>query len=269
MRLKNKTLVLIPHYNDPEELKATIASIGDESIDILVVDDGSFKIFLEEVIISVAKNNGDIFFEYLKENKGIECALNEGLNFAIENNYNFIARLDVGDYCINSRFQKQETFLNNHKNIGIVGSYVEFFNENKTNSYCVKLPLKHKEIKQKMYINSMFIHPSVMFRVECLKKVGLYPYGYVAAEDLAFFFNFLEYYKGANIPEILVRCKLSTTGISGKKRKQQVLTRIKIILQNFHLGFYPVYGLIRNYLLYITPYSFIKFLKFKLLKNEN
>jgi hypothetical protein len=53
-------------------------------------------------------------------------------------------------------------------------------------------------------------------------------------------------YRIENYPEVLLDYVVSTESISSTKRKEQVMSRIKIIFDNFYFGFYPIYGLIRN-----------------------
>ena len=52
------------------------------------------------------------------------------------------------------------------------------------------------------------------------------------------------------MPEVLLDYIIEEGSISTKKRKLQVKNRIKIIVDNFKLGIYPIYGLLRNIVLY-------------------
>ncbi|WP_281634373.1 glycosyltransferase [Flavobacterium luteolum] len=258
----NNIILLIPYYNNSDGLMKSLQSIDqDEELDILIVDDGSINRFEENTAIQNFKAKGKIFFEYLPENKGIEIALNTGLKISIEKRYKYIARLDCGDICLGKRFAIQRSFLEDNLEIKIVGSNVLAVDNNDTFLYSINLPLKDRDIKNKMYFNSMLIHPAIMFSAEILKTVGLYSLNYKSAEDYAFFFAISKSYKMANISEYLTQIEINEKGISLQKRKQQVACRIKIIKENFYFGFYPIYGLIRNYILLILPYRFILFLK--------
>lgn len=260
----NKLVLLIPHYNNFKGLLKSIKSIDSkEYLDILIVDDGS-SIEIEEVKVqSNFKANGVVFFHYLNKNRGIEHALNAGLKIIKEKNYVFTARLDCGDVCKPQRFKKQQEFLEGNT-IHLVGSNVTFIDECDNFLYNLKLPEFHAQIIRKMYLNSMLIHPSVMFKNDVLDKVGFYPTKYKAAEDYAFFFKIMKKFKVANLQEFLVCCELNEKGISTLKRKQQVKSRINIILDNFYIGFYPIYGLIRSFILLITPQKLILSLKKRL-----
>lgn len=262
---KPEVVVLIPHYNNPNGLIKSIESINEsEPVDLLIVDDGSTDYFINETaIMSKNSNNLKIYFLYLEKNMGIEYALNAGLEQLSKLKYTFISRLDCGDLCVPNRFLIQKQYLKEHQDIGIVGSFVKFIDSSNKHIFDLKLPISHKEISKRMYLNCMFIHPTVMFRAEVLGKVGKYPTNYEAAEDYAYFFEILKHYKGANINQFLVECELNPNGISIKKRKRQIISRIRLIIKNFKLGVYPIYGLVRNLIIYLLPYNAIVLLKSK------
>ena len=260
----NRTALLIPHYNNPEGLQRSLASIDStENIDVLIVDDGSRKALLNEDVINAAfKANGTITYIYLEENRGIEHALNTGLDYITKQNvYLYVARLDCGDYCLGKRFELQQLFLEKNPDIKMVGSNVIAVNMEGSFLFEIKMPEKTESIKNKMFFNAMFIHPTVMFCTDILSQTGFYPTNRKSAEDYAFFFNISNKFRTANLQEFLVKIEINPSGISVSRRRQQVGSRIKVILDNFHFGFYPVYGLIRNCLLYIIPNSLIMFLK--------
>lgn len=263
----NKVILLIPHFNNPKGLYKSLKSIGkDELLDVIIVDDGSSIKFDENKVKSSYLGEGSIFFEYLKGNKGIEIALNIGLEFILNRKYEFTARLDCGDICINDRFKNQQLFLETNKEIVLVGSNVDFLDIKGKLVYTLKVPEKDKHIRKKMFINAMHIHPTIMFKNIILDTIGLYPTEYKAAEDYAFFFNVTNNFKVANINKVLVKCEINPKGISTLLRKKQAKNRVVLILKNFYFGIYPIYGLLRSILLYITPLSLLIKLK-SILKN--
>src|SRR5690606_7943752 len=245
----NDICVLIPHYNNPAGLSKSIKSIH-ENVDILIVDDGSKILFVEEEIKNDFSGEGCFTFVYLDKNGGIEEALNTGLRHIDKlGKYEFVARLDCGDICHNQRFNKQHTFLKNNSDIAMVGSWAKVLDLDDNFLFKVKPPLEDQILRKKMYFNCMFIHPSVMFKSSLIKEVGYYPYAYEAAEDYAFFFNIIKYNKTANLGEYLISYQIDPNSISSVKRKKQVLSRIKVICKHFYFGYYPIVGLIRNFIL--------------------
>src|SRR5690606_31761964 len=110
------------------------------------------------------KANGTIYFKYLVNNKGIEFALNAGLDFILQNNqYKYIARLDCADKCIGPRFRIQQNFLENNPEVKLVSSHMECVDTAGRFITYRKFPLTHEEIEKKMYLNNMFSHVAAMF----------------------------------------------------------------------------------------------------------
>lgn len=264
----NKTILLIPHYNNPFGLMKSLSSVNNtENIDVLVVDDGSKNNQFDEGMVNNSFTaSGSVFYIYLKVNQGIEFALNFGLDFIKEKKqYQFIARLDCGDICLGNRFQVQETFLINNPKVKLIGSNSIAVDPFDKFLYKTVYPQKHEEIKKKMFVNSMFLHPTVMFSIDVLPVIGKYPINYKSAEDYAFFFKFVQVYETENLQDFLVQYEINPTGISFSKRSEQVSSRIRVIWDNYYFGFWPIYGILRNYLVLIIPHFIIQNIK-KILK---
>ncbi|UOK43166.1 MULTISPECIES: glycosyltransferase [Flavobacterium] len=260
----NNTIVLIPHYNNFTGLLKTIKSINaDEKIDVLIVDDGSNTDTINaDVLKKSVSFNGQLHIEYLPINSGIEEALNKGLMFVKQQSrYQFIARIDCGDVVVGKRFQKQECFLTENPDVALLGCNAIAVDINDNELYRTVFPEEHEVIKHKMYLNAMFLHPCVMFRSMVLKTIGVYPTEFEAAEDYAYFFSIMEKYKTHNLQDFLVKYEINPNGISLSKRKKQVKSRIQIIRKHFYFGFWPCYGLVRNYLLLYIPNILIQTLK--------
>ena len=260
-----KCCVLIPYYNAGESLLESIQSIDCEYIkpDVVVVDDGSAII---KASIVLNKYDGPLTIKLLEfeKNKGIEHALNYGLSVYAKD-YEFIARLDCGDICKNNRFEKQIRFLEDNKHCYLIGSWVDFTDMDRNLLYTLKHPSNYDSIKNLMFLNATFTHPTVIFKSEVIESVGLYPTNYPAAEDYAYFFSIIKKHYASNIEESLVACTIDPNGISTRKRRIQIKSRLSVIMKNFSINQYSIYGLFRSAVLLYTPRSFTVYLK-KLLK---
>ena len=243
-------IVLIAHYNNPEGLEKTLKSINEPfDVDIMVVDDGSSQKPNINHLKSIYKK-GNIFLEYLPENKGVGIAANHGLAKIQEMDYELIGRLDCGDLNKKNKYKKQIDYLKKNPNVKLLGTWADMVDEQGNLLYILKHPISHKELKNKMYLNSMFVNPSVIFYTEILKTVGNYPKKYRrAAQDYAFFFKVIKHFEARNLPEPLLTYLVEENSISTQKRRLQVKHRIQIIKENFYIGFYPIYGILRNYIL--------------------
>lgn len=256
-------IVLIPHYNNPEGLKKSLVSIVEHiPLAVLIVDDGSRERPLDEDYI---KKDLQPFLQLefinLEQNSGIEAALNTGLKYIQTKDFKYIARLDCGDLCAPNRFAIQKELMAARPELGLVGSFVTFIDTAGKRLYDLKHPVLFEEIKLKMHVNAMFTHPTVMFSRDVIDNVGFYPTTYPAAEDFAYFFAIMKQYKAVNIPQFLVFCEINAEGISLQRRKDQLKSRMKILKEEFYWGFYPCYGLVRNFIISKLPYTVIYTIK--------
>lgn len=263
----NNIAILIPHYNNPKGLVKSLESIyNTEKVDVFIIDDGSVINKINEIEVkSFFKALGEVHFHYLNKNQGIENALNQGIKLILsKQQYKYIARLDCGDLCVGKRFELQEKYMESNPGVKLLGSNAIAVDTNYNFLYNTFFPEKHKIIQNKMYLNAMFLHPTIMFSIDIIPKIGLYPTNYEAAEDYAYFFKIVKNFETANIQEFLIKYEITHDGISISKRKIQVKSRLRIIMKHFYFGFWPIYGLIRNLLLYTIPYAII--LKIKKIK---
>ncbi len=251
-------VVLIPHYNNLDGLIKSLGSIYyEESIMIMVVDDGSRLTERPELQQLIKVTDYPIVLRFLQSNEGIEAALNLGISEIIkENSSKFIARLDCGDVMVSDRLKSQVSYLNENQNIYLVGSWVDFIQQGKR-LFTLKLPKNHNTIRKEMMYKVCFIHPAVTFRVSGIDKVGYYPTDYPAAEDYAFFYRFVESFETANLQRVLTIVESNLEGISLSRRKLQLRSRLKVLIDNPKISLYWVVGIIKIKLLQIIPNSII------------
>lgn len=256
MNTLSPVLVLIPHFNNPKGLEKSLASIVEKEIlNVLIVDDGSNSdmLFKPEELNNKFKEHLILHFHYLKENQGIEYALNEGLKCASKENYTYIARLDCDDTCYHNRFKIQFDYLKSNPSVKLLGTQVKHINEEGEELYLSHLPLSYEKIKKAFYINCEIYHPTVMFHLKTVLDIGMYPLDFRAAEDYALFFEVIRKHKAENLDIILVDKLIDEQSISSRNRKRQIKSRIKVMRKNFYFGALPIYGILRSYVLYLLP----------------
>lgn len=132
---------------------------------------------------------------------GLTSALNYGIEQATGE---YIARMDDDDIAHPDRLEIEAVYLDNHPNISIVSSNVNFFDSNgvygRTNK--IKVPSKTD-----IWRGKIFTHPAVMFRKKNAELVGLYSEDndVIRIEDYDFWCKF--YYKGfygINLDKVLL-----------------------------------------------------------------
>lgn len=252
----SRLLIVMAHYNNPKGLLNSLISIREGfPIDVVIIDDGSVAKFNEEEIKKVY-TNGNVFFIYQKTNQGVGEAANKGLALAEEKQYEFIGRFDCGDICYDGKYKRQLDYLDANKDVKLLSTWAKVVDMEGNFLYNFEFPTSYKEIQKKIYINSMFLNPSAVFRTEVLKTVGYYDYRYrQASQDYAFFFKIVKNFKCENLPEIWLDYVIDPNSISSSKRKLQIKNRLKIIREHFYFGYYPIAGLIRGTVSYLFPRS--------------
>lgn len=267
----NTLICLIPHYNNPEGLAKSLASIGkDEACDVLVVDDGSLKKPLdEEAARATFAAKGEIHFLRLPQNRGIEHALNAGLDWIAAHGYELVARLDCGDENLPDRFARQTAFLAEYPDVMLLGGAASFVDQQGVEQFVLRHPTGHRAIWWALKSNSAFIHPTVMFRVKALKATGVYPLDLPAAEDYGLFWEFAKRFPVANLPDVLIRYELDPGGISLSRRRRQLQSRLRLQWRNRDRTNTAWFGMLRTLLLMLLPYGLVFRLKSALRSGKN
>lgn len=252
--MNGRLLILIAHYNNPKGLEDSLRSIDEKfEVDVLIVDDGSEKTY-DENHLQAVYTNGRLYFDALPMNMGVGAAANRALELAAEMDYKFLGRLDCGDMNYPGKYKRQLEYLAENPEVKLLGTWARVIDHEGNFLHMLEHPPKHEEIKKKMYLNSMFLNPSVVFYADILPVVGNYPYKYRrAAQDYAFFFKVIRKFKAENLPEVLMDYVVDPESISTTKRRLQVKNRIRIVVDNFYFGIYPLAGLIRGAFLLLFP----------------
>ncbi|MBT1703588.1 glycosyltransferase [Chryseosolibacter indicus] len=253
--------VLIPYHNDFEDLVRSVNSISYDTgkFCVVIVDDGSTKKLTKYELLPRIKSGVSVSIVRLEKNQGIIVALNTGLQYILDSvNCPYIARLDCGDICDQSRFKAQVSYLNEHPDIDFLGSWCTFTNYSTSESYLYKTPTDHEAIVKEMNFRNVFIHPTVMWR---RRAVELYPDNYPHAEDYGLFYRQIKKVRSAILPLSLVTCKINPNGISLKNRNAQLDSRIAVVKAMSENRILSTLGILKIKLLKILPFTLVFQLK--------
>jgi glycosyltransferase involved in cell wall biosynthesis len=246
--------VLIPVYNEPGCMKATLQSLCGQGVPftLVVVDDGSAP----PLTVDAAPLDYPVVLLRMPKNGGIEAALNAGLMYIEEAGFELVARVDAGDRCAPTRLARQQEFLDSNPDVHLVGSNVEWRRDDDSLAFGLTLPTTHGDIARALHHTVCLLHPTVMFRTAVVREVGPYSYAYPAAEDYEFFWRIARRYRVANIPEMLHTQRFHAGSISLRNRRRQLRSKLRIQLQYFRatepLSFL---GVAKTIALMSLPYS--------------
>ena len=126
----NKTLVIIPTYNEIENIESIIIEVfkTDLPLDILVVDDNSPDGTGNLVKYLLKKYPGQLFLENRKRKEGLGAAYVQGFLWAIRFKYEFIFEMDA-DFSHNpSELFPMLELLNSNVDVVVGSRYIKGFN---------------------------------------------------------------------------------------------------------------------------------------------
>ena len=208
MKRNNSLTVLLPFKGENSYIFEAISSIFyTDTLDIkliLIYHDENYD-FLEKLKLFCKKYNNVSFIKVDKS--GLAYALNTGI---LNSSTELIARLDSDDLVIPGRFEKQIEYLNNYKNVAVVGSQVEYIDQNGQHKGFSRYPVGIEEVRDGFLLGSQVAHPSVMLRKSAIIKIGNYSEYYSEnkisiIEDLYLWMRVLDLFEIANIDEPLTK----------------------------------------------------------------
>ena len=178
-----KVTVLMPVYNGEHYLREAIHSILNQTFqdfEFIIINDGSTD-SSKQILESFQDARIRIFHN--KTNLKSSSSLNKGLKHA---KGEYIARMDADDICSPTRLEEQVKFLDDHPEIGIVGTDIEFINDS---GECICdyrapiLPTSPALIRWTLFFRCCINHPSVMVRKPVYASLGGYITSFNYAED--------------------------------------------------------------------------------------
>jgi len=195
------------HRNDPfaKEALESLLIQDYKKIEILFLDN-SFSGLMGRFDLSDER----IIYFRLSPNLG----LSETLNFAIDKaKGKYLARMDFDDISFPNRILEQVKFMENNSDIVISGTNIIFIGDaidsNIAPGQEVKRKLTHNEITDGLLTNNAFFHPTVIFRLDELRKSKLrYRKTYDSAEDLDLWCRASRVVKLANLDKALLWYRL-------------------------------------------------------------
>lgn len=226
--------VVLSVYNGEKTLSKCLQSVLDQTyqdFEIILVNDNSTD--NTRYIIQQYKDNNKIITVHNNKNLGLTKSLNIGIQRA---QGIFMARIDADDWWDKHKLHRQVIYLENHPNIGIVGTNCVSINTKTKKRFKIKKPETNSQIRNTLYKESPFVHSSVLVRAQLLKEHGLYDEEYRFAQDYELWNRLLLYTKGYNIQDDLCFRLVYNDSISYNKWKEQQVCIIKIMRR-----YYPIY----------------------------
>lgn len=170
--------ILMPVRNEERFLPAALASIRRQTLkgwELVAVDDGSTD--ATHAILQAASGRDSRILVLRPAERGLVPALNAGLEVC---RAHLVARMDADDISHPCRLELQHYFLSGNPAIGLVASEFRHFPR-----ATIRLGMlayekwqnnltSHDMIMRDLFVESPFVHPSVMCRKEAVTAAGGY-----------------------------------------------------------------------------------------------
>ena len=215
--------VLIPFQNSYDFLIDCLDSViaqTEVELEIILVNDSSTDNSLE--LLQHYNFNIPNVRVFDSPGYGLVDALNFGIS---KTTYEYIARLDSDDKMVKGRLKLQYDFLNANPQVGVVGTQLNYMNqEGKLLGKVSHYPCEANEISKRIEQGCFLAHPSVMFRKSLIETLGGYRKEFIHAEDYDLWLRVSEKAQLMNIDLALTNYRQHPNQISIKKRNQQELS---------------------------------------------
>jgi glycosyltransferase involved in cell wall biosynthesis len=217
--------VIMPVHNSEQYLAEAIDSILCQTwsdFELIIINDGSQD--NSTVVISEYQKRDSRIRVYTQENLGVTFALRRGWQATLGE---YIARMDADDISLPKRFEQQVKFLNEHPEIGVVGTWVKTFNSESPTIW--RYPTDHPAIKAQLLFGPPLAHPSVMMRKALFDSAQInYDPTYKRAQDYALWVEAAKHFHLANIPQVHLLYRLHSQQVRQLGKQDQQYTGFEV-----------------------------------------
>jgi len=226
---KPKITVLMAVYNGEKYLHQAIESILNQTFkdfEFLIINDGSTD---KTAKILQSYHDPRIKIINNEKNIGLTASLNMGIDMSKSE---YITRMDADDISLSTRFDKQINYMEENKDIALLGTFAHVIDENGSIIGGMYKPTDDMDIKKTLKRVNPLVHGSIMMRRESLFSVGKYDPLFKKAQDYELWLRISNKYHIANLHEYLYERRIHEDSIEARYRKEQLLYCILGLIKN-------------------------------------
>ena len=211
--------VIMAVYNGARYLQEAIESILSQTFsdfEFVIINDGS-----TDGSVDIVKSYADPRIVLLENesNIGLTCSLNRGIQCS---RGELIARQDADDVSLPERLARQVAYLDEHPEVGLVGSGVLWIDEKGGILQEWRPVTDPVQIQRLLLTGIPFRHGTFVFRRQCLLDIGGgYDEKMPVAQDCDLLLRIAESWELANLNVILYRFRVHSTAITAQRANDQ------------------------------------------------
>ena len=225
-----KVSVIMSVFNGEPYLSQAIESILSQTFDdfeFIIVDDGS-KDGSSQRLDKFARQDKRIRLARNESNLGLIPSLNRGIRMAAGQ---YVARQDADDISLPERLAQQVRFLDRHRDVGVVGTWMTNVNEGGKRT-AWKTPTTDSLIQWSLIFCTSIAHATVMMRRCLLDEDVRFRPEMTHAEDYDLWSRLSERTRFANLPHCLYLRQCHKERVSVRHADKQKEVGRAIMLAN-------------------------------------
>lgn len=221
--------VLMSVYSEPIDwVDQAIQSIIDQTFvnfEFIIVNDNPSSNLLKTYLNELSHKDERIIIITNHKNIGLTKSLNKGLNNC---HGKYIARMDADDWAYPNRLIRQVEFMDLNADI-VACSGLAYSWDGKEKLKPIVRPISPNDVVSYTFTSSPFIHPLLFCRRDVLDSNNItYDEDFPRSQDYKLAVDLLGIGKIANLPEYLLKYRISKQQITSKYGKEQVILCKKI-----------------------------------------
>ena len=215
--------IILPVYNQAPSIESTLESINSQSYEeyeLIVINDGSDD-NSEEILNKAARKDSRIKI-LNKAHSGIVDSINHGINYS---SGELICRIDGDDIMLENKLKKQVEAFSSDSSLGLVSHKVKLLSSELPSDGLKRYIswqnnlTSNEVIHNNIFMESPFVHSSVIFKRSLLEQTGPYLKGDFP-EDYELWLRMAEHrVKFLKLNEVLLEWRQSSNSLS--KRDQR------------------------------------------------
>jgi len=251
----------------PEQFRQAMASMLSQShppVDFVLICDGVLTEEQNRVIEETQKNFDQITMTVCRFDDGI--TVGKGSNYGLPVcRCELVARMDADDIALPDRCRTQAEQFALHPELDIVGGFIEEFSEADPERVLLReVPTDGDKLIQYARRRTPFNNVTVMMRRQAALAVDGYR-DLTRAEDYDLYFRMLmNGSKGINLPQVMVRCRVSEDGYSRRKGWEHAKSIISVRRDFYKMGFTSLADLVimscAHIVVFLMPSAFTEWL---------
>jgi hypothetical protein len=205
--------VVMAVYNAERYLEEAVRSILRQTYDdfeFIIIDDGSTD--RSPAMLKSFADKDRRLNVHRQPNSGLIASLNKACGLA---RGTYVARMDADDISLPRRFEKQVQYLDAHKEIGVLGTWIQDIGADGQPGPIWPLPTSPATIRWFLMFGNCLAHPSAIMRRELIQRL-VYRAAAVHVEDYDLWIRASSVTGVANIPEVLLMYRVLSQSVSSR-----------------------------------------------------